>query len=140
VFARAVAQIFEDLAAFEKSLAFGDEAFEFDRAHLAAILFGLGASLAVFVVVQGPLHAARLAVKEVGEMPGEIVEVILEAAATEDGGQTFKQEIEALIELVRIGKRAGIGLILMGVITMDLQFFDDAGGWREGRRGRRSGF
>ncbi len=127
----AVAQIFEDLAAFEKRLAFGDEAFEFDRAYLAAILFGLGASLAVFVVVERTLHAAGLAVKEVGEMPGEIVEVILEAAAGEGGGQAFKHEIEALIELVRIGQRAGIGLVLMGVITMDLQLFDDAGGWRE---------
>ena len=67
--ARAVAQIFEDLAAFEKRLAFGDEAFEFDRAHLAAILLGLGASLAVFVVVEQTLLAAGLAVKEVGEMP-----------------------------------------------------------------------
>ena len=73
-------------------------------------------------------------------MPGEIVEVILEAAAGEDGGQAFKHEIEALIELVGIGKRAGIGLVLMGVIAMDLQLFDDAGGWREAGRRRRNGF
>ena len=77
--------------------------------------------------------------KEVGEMPGEIVEVILETAAGEGGGQAFKQEIEALIELVRIGKRAGIGLVLMGVIAVDLQLFDDAGGWREAGGGRRNG-
>jgi hypothetical protein len=131
VLARAVAQMFEDLAAFEKGLAFGDEAFEFDRAHLAAILLGLGASLAVFVVVERPLHAPRLAVKEVGEMPGEIVEVILEAAAGEDGGQAFKQEIEALIDLIGIGQRPGIGLVFISVIAVDLQLFDDAGGWRE---------
>src|SRR5271166_6477701 len=122
--ARAVAHIFEDLAAFEKRPAFGDEAFEFDRANLAAILFCLGTALAVFVVVERTLHARSLAVKEIGEMPGEIVEVILEAAAGEAGGQAFKQEIEALIELVRIGQRAGIGLVLMGVIAMDLQLFD----------------
>ena len=107
--ARAIAQIFEDLAAFEKRLALGDKAFEFDRAHLAAILFSLRASLAVFVVVERPLHAAGLAVKEVGEMPGAIVEVILEAAAGEGGGQAFKQEIEALIELAGVGERTGMG-------------------------------
>ena len=91
----------------------------------------LRAALAVFVVVERTLNAVGLAVKEVGEMPGEIVEVILEAAAGDGGGQAFKHEIESLIELVRIGQRAGIGLVLMGVIAMDLQLFDDAGGWRE---------
>ena len=77
--------------------------------------------------------------KEVCEVPGEIVEVVFEAATGKGGGQAFKQEIEALIELVRIRQRAGIRLVLMGVIAVDLQLFDDAGGWREAGGGRRNG-
>ena len=79
MFAGAVAKVFEDLAAFEKGLAFGKEAFEFDGAHLAAILLGLRAALAVFVIVEETLNASGLAVKEIDEMPGEIVKVIFEA-------------------------------------------------------------
>ena len=65
-------------------------------------------ALAILVFVEETLNAAGLAVKEVGDVPGEIVEVVFEAAAGDGGGQAVKDEIEALIEL-RLASGSGRG-------------------------------
>ena len=59
-----VAQGFDAVAAVDETCAFGEQAFEFDRADFGAVLFALAALLRVLVVVELALHAVDGAVKE----------------------------------------------------------------------------
>ena len=54
-----VAEEFHAVSALDQRLAFGGEAFEFDRADLGAVLFLLAALLRLLVVIELALDPAR---------------------------------------------------------------------------------
>jgi hypothetical protein len=53
-------------------------------------------------------------VKEVRQLPGEIVKVVFEAAFGDGGGKTVEHKVEPLIELGGFGHRTWIELFVIG--------------------------
>jgi len=70
-----VAEEFYAVAPFDQGLPLGREAFEFDRLHLAAVLFPLHPTLRLLVVVEITLHPAGGAVEEIDGPPEQLFEV-----------------------------------------------------------------
>ncbi|GGB09918.1 hypothetical protein GCM10011491_42340 [Brucella endophytica] len=64
-FRREVTEEFHAVAPLDKRLPFCRTAFEFDRLHLAAVLFPLKAALRLLIVVEFALHPVGSAVKEI---------------------------------------------------------------------------
>ena len=85
-----VTEAFKTVAAFDQSLALGQEALELDRADFRAVLFDLAALLGVLVAVEFALQAVGGAVEQVDGRPQQVFEVGFEAGVAEGGDQGVK--------------------------------------------------
>ena len=68
------------VAAFDQRHALGDEALQFDRADLGAILILLAALLCLFVVVEFAFDPLVGAMEEIDGRPQQVLEVGFEAS------------------------------------------------------------
>ena len=123
-----VAHRLEHRALLEDGLALGNKPFEFDGAHLGAVLFGLRLLLPVFIIVELTLHAGGLFVEEIGERPQQIGDVGFEAGVAEGPGEDVEQVGHRAFEEAAFGQGARIGLVLVRMMAEELEFLDDAGG------------
>ena len=89
------------VAAFDQRHALGDEAFEFDRADLRAVLLLLAAPLRLLVVVEFAFDPVDGAVEEIDRRPEQVLEVGFEARVA--------QRRDQRVEDVGDGAADGVG-------------------------------
>jgi hypothetical protein len=123
-----VTQHFEGGAAFQDRTTLQDQLFEFDGANFRAILIVLRGALALFILVELGLDTLGFAMKHIGEGPQQIRKIRLEARILEGFGQGLKQRCDGVVEGRGFGEAPRIWLIVMGMIAVELQLFEDTGG------------
>ena len=74
------------------------------------------------------MRAGGLFVEEIGQMPEQLVEVGLEAGVAERAGKDVEEVRDRAGDKVRVGKRAGIGLIAGWLIAVEFEVLDHASG------------
>jgi hypothetical protein len=85
-------------------LAIRHQALQFDRLHLAAVLFALRPPLGLLFVVQFPADPVGGAVEDVDGRPEEIVEVWFEARVLQGADQGVEDAGDIARDLVAIGR------------------------------------
>ena len=115
----------EGVTAFQKGLPFGDQAFQLDRFHLAAVLFALPAALRLLVVVQLALDPVSGPVKEIDGRPEKIVEIGFEARVVQRGDQGVEDVGDCAGDAVAFGQWPGIRLVSEGSVAIELKFLEE---------------
>jgi hypothetical protein len=111
----------ERIAPFEKTLPQGCQALQFDRLHLAAILFALEAALGHFIVIEFAFDPLASAVEEVDGRPQEIVEVGFQAGVFEARNQGVEDVGDGASDAVAFGEWPGIRFVLKGSVAVELK-------------------
>jgi hypothetical protein len=104
VFGGLVAHQLERVLALDQRHALGDQALQFDRFHLAAVLFSLCPLLGLLVVIQFPADPVGGAVENVGGRPEQIVEVGFEARVLQGADQGVEDVGDGARDLLPSGK------------------------------------
>jgi hypothetical protein len=127
-----IAHELEGVAALDDTETLGDEPLDLDGLHLGAVLLGLAAALGLLVGVELALDAVRLAVKQVGERPQQIGEIVLEARAGQHGAEGLDHGVELAAHGFGLGQRARIGFVRTGAVAMEDNFVEEMRGRRGG--------
>ena len=131
-FGGVVAHEFEGVAAFDQREALGDQALEFDRLDLGAVLFGLAAALRLLVGVELAFDAVELAVEEIDERPQEVGEIVFEPCAGQHHAQGLDGGVELAAGGIGLGQGPWIGLVLAGAMAAERQLVEQMRGRRGG--------
>jgi hypothetical protein len=125
-----VAEELHAVAAFDERQAFGQQALQFDRADLRAVLFLLATLLRVFVVVELALYALSGAVKKVDRRPQQVLEIGFESCVTERRDQRIEDVGHGASDGVGFRQRPGVGSVLERTMAEELEFGEDMIGGR----------
>jgi hypothetical protein len=121
-----VAHQFEGVAAFDERLSLGNQAFQFDRLDLGAVLFGLEAALRLLVDIEFAFDSVASAVEEVDGRPEEIGEIGFEPRVFQGRDQGVEDVGDGAAQDPCVGKRSWIRIVLKGSIAVELKFLQNA--------------
>ncbi len=127
-----IAAEFEGVAPFDQAEALRGQALELDRFDLGAVLFELALALRLLVGVELALDALDLAVEQIDEGPEQIVGIVLEPGAGEQGFERFGDRAEMALDGVGSGHRPRIGLVLSRPVAVQRQLVEQIRGRRGG--------
>ena len=127
-----IAAEFEGVAPFDQADALRGQPLELDRFDLGAVLFELALALRLLVGVELALDALGLAVEQIDEGPEQIVGVVLEAGAGEQGFERFGDGAEMALDGFVSGHRPRIGLVLSRPVAVQRQLVEQIRGRRGG--------
>ena len=123
-----VAHELEGGLALDESHALGDLALEFDRFHLAAVLFPLRALLGLLVIVELACDPFGGAMEDVDGRPEEIVEVGFEACVLQRDDQRVEDVGDGARDCVSVRKKPLVRFVGEGPVAVELQFVEDVVG------------
>jgi hypothetical protein len=120
-----VAEEVHAVPALDQRLAFGGEAFEFDRADFGAVLFPLAALLHLLVVIELALDPLSGAVEEIDGRPEQILEVGFEASVAKRHDEGVEDVGDGASNSLGFGQRSRVGFVLEGAVAVELEFGED---------------
>ena len=120
-----VAEEFQAIAAFNQRHALGDEAFEFDRADLRAVLLFLAAPLLLLIVVEFPSDPVGGAVEEIDRRPEQVLEVWFEAGVGQRRDQRVENVGDGSADGVCVGQWPRVRFVLKRSVAVELKFGED---------------
>ncbi len=103
----------------------GHQPLEVDRAHLRAVLLGLGFALGDLVVVDAPLDLLSAAVEEVDDAPEQALRLVREAGFGEQACERLEDGVDRALGGLGRGQGARIGLVLEGAVAVELQLVEE---------------
>ena len=129
-----VAHQLEGLAAFDQRQTLRQQALQFHRADFRAVLPLLAPALRLFVTIEGALDPVGGAVEHIDRGPQQVFEIGFEARVSQRGDQGVEDVGEGDAELVFVGERSRVGVVLKGTVAVELEFGEDRRGGGSGVR------
>ena len=108
--------------------ALGQQPLQFDRADFRSVLLGLAALLRLLVAVEFAFDPVGGAVEQVNLGPQQVFEVGLQAGVGEGGDQGIEDVGDRGADSALFGQRPGVGFVLEGAVSVELEFGQDRGG------------